>query len=168
MNRGDLLFVNFNLKGYNKNSDVKYALSENELFFEVRDKTSKKVHRLCKTLFKSVVPVESNIQLLVDFIVIQLKKAKGFEGDDAKVIWDQLGYDCAQFTKPTKMQSLRSNFMKSDEEVEMEKNKREAKGPADKENINVTNEVVQEIGPAKRSEFEDPALTEEQKLELAK
>ena len=88
MNRGDLLFVNFNLKGYNKNSDVKYALSENELFFEVRDNASKKVHRLCKTLFKSVIPVESSIQLLVDFIVIQLKKAKGFEGEDAKVIWD--------------------------------------------------------------------------------
>lgn len=65
--------MNINIKGYNKDKDVRYALSENELLLEVRDKTNN-VHRLCKTLYKEVDVPESNIELLVDFISIKLKK----------------------------------------------------------------------------------------------
>ena len=37
LNQGDLVFVNLNFKGYNKESDVHYALSDNELLLEVKD-----------------------------------------------------------------------------------------------------------------------------------
>lgn len=167
INRGDLLFVNFNLKGYNKNRDVKYALSDNELFLEVREQATQKVHKLCKTLFKSVVPSESSVQLLVDFIVITLKKAKGAAGDDSKVIWDQLGYDVASFTTPTKIDLLRSNFLKTEAEIEMEKaSKEQAKVAADKENVNSSN--TEDVSEKKEDEVDESKLTEEQRAELAK
>ena len=51
MNQGELVFVNLNFKGYNKETDIRYALSENEILLEVRDETKNKVHRICKTLF---------------------------------------------------------------------------------------------------------------------
>lgn len=54
INQGELIFLNFNFKGYKKDCDVRYALSENEVFLEVRDVPKNKVHRLCKTLFKSI------------------------------------------------------------------------------------------------------------------
>lgn len=50
MNQGDLVFVNFNFKGYQKESDIRYALSDNEMLLEVRDVAKNKVHRVCKTL----------------------------------------------------------------------------------------------------------------------
>jgi hypothetical protein len=37
MNRGEMIFVNFNLKGYKK-EDVKYALSKDEIYLEVKDR----------------------------------------------------------------------------------------------------------------------------------
>lgn len=169
INRGELLFVNFNLKGYNKNKDVKYALSENELFLEVREQATQKVHKLCKTLFKPVVPSESSVQLLVDFIVITLKKAKAVEGEDevSKVIWDQLGYDVSEFTKPAKIDQLRSNFLKTEAEIEMDKaSKEQAKVVADKENVNTVNETQSEMDD--EDKIDESKLTDEQKLELAK
>ena len=54
INQGELVFLNFNFKGYKKDCDVRYALSENEVFLEVRDVPKNKVHRLCKTLYKSI------------------------------------------------------------------------------------------------------------------
>lgn len=50
MNQGDLVFITCNFKGYNKEQDARYALSENEILLEVRDVGKNKVHRICKTL----------------------------------------------------------------------------------------------------------------------
>jgi hypothetical protein len=47
MNRGDRVFVNYNLKGYDKVDGVRYALSENEILLEVRVPGDVKVQRLC-------------------------------------------------------------------------------------------------------------------------
>ena len=80
------MFVNISFKGYDKNKDVRYALSENELLLEIRDKQDK-VHRMCKTLHKEVDMTLSNIDLLVDFICVKLKKL------ESAVSWDSLGYD---------------------------------------------------------------------------
>lgn len=52
INQGELIFLNFNFKGYKRESDVRYAISENEVILEVRDVAKNKVHRLCKTLSK--------------------------------------------------------------------------------------------------------------------
>jgi hypothetical protein len=87
LNQGDLVFVNLNFKGYNKESDVRYSLSDNEILLEVRDVAKNKVHRICKTLFLPIICQDSSVQLLVDFIVFKLKKSS------TKKIWDQLGYD---------------------------------------------------------------------------
>ena len=55
MNQGELVFVNFNFKGYKKESDVRYALSDNEILLEVRDEAKNKVHRVCKTLHMPII-----------------------------------------------------------------------------------------------------------------
>jgi len=68
------VFINFNFKGYNKEQDARYALSENEILLEVRDVGKNKVHRVCKTLHQPIDCKESSVQLLVDFIVFKLKK----------------------------------------------------------------------------------------------
>ena len=83
MNQGDLIFINCNFKGYNKESDARYALSDNEILLEVRDVSKNKVHRICKTLTHPIDCKESQVQLLVDFIVFKLKKAKSGSWDDA-------------------------------------------------------------------------------------
>ena len=54
MNQGELVFINFFFKGYNKDTDVRYALSENEILLEVKDEAKNKVHRVCKTLFSPI------------------------------------------------------------------------------------------------------------------
>ena len=53
-NQGEMVFINFHFKGYSKENDVHYALSENEIFLEVRDVSKNKVHRTCKTLFSPI------------------------------------------------------------------------------------------------------------------
>lgn len=75
-----------NYKGYNKDQDVRYAVSENELLIEVRDKQNR-VNKLCKTLYKEILIDQSSIELLVDFISIKLKKYEN------NLSWDQIGYD---------------------------------------------------------------------------
>ena len=47
----DYVFLNVNFKGYQKDKDVRYALSSDEFLLEIRDKEGK-VHRLCQTLHK--------------------------------------------------------------------------------------------------------------------
>jgi len=69
-----LVFVNYKFKGYDKESDVRYALSENEILIEVADKSKNKIYRTCKTLYKEINVAQSQVQLLVDFIVFKLKK----------------------------------------------------------------------------------------------
>lgn len=61
INQGELVFLNFNFKGYNKESDVRYAISENEIFLEVRDVPKNKVHRICKTLYKQIDVKNSDV-----------------------------------------------------------------------------------------------------------
>lgn len=89
------MFINFNFKGYQKDKDVRYALSENELLIEVKDKQNK-VHRLCKTLFKEIDVPESSVELLVDFIAVKLKKLENAQN------WREIGYDISDFTMPKK------------------------------------------------------------------
>lgn len=71
------MFYNLPAKGYNKETDVRFALSSDEFIFELRDKTQRGKHlvrRLCKTLTKSIDVANSEVQLLVDFICIKLHK----------------------------------------------------------------------------------------------
>ena len=87
--------MNLSFKGYNKDKDIRYALSENEVLIEVRDKQNR-VHRLCKTLLKEIDMTLSNVELLVDFICIKLKKL------ESGIPWNSLGYDVPSFTMPMK------------------------------------------------------------------
>ena len=104
------MFINFNFKGYNKENDVRYALSENEVLIEVRDVAKNKVHRMCKTLFKPIISKDSSIQLLVDYIIFKLKKDPS-EGKTGT--WDDVGYDIQNFNIPDNRASyMRSNFLK--------------------------------------------------------
>ena len=41
--QADFVFLNIAFKGYNKDSDVRYALSEDEFWMEVRDRSCKGV-----------------------------------------------------------------------------------------------------------------------------
>ena len=108
MNQGELVFVNFFFKGYNKEKDVRYALSENEILLEVKNEAKNRVHRVCKTLFSPINSKESSVQLLVDYIIFKLKK-----DEDNKKTWDDLGYDIAEFHVPESSNSyMRSNYLK--------------------------------------------------------
>ena len=71
--------------------------------------------RLCQTLNKSIDVGRSEVQLLVDFIVIKLAK------EEKSASWSAFGYDIANFTVPLKGQ-MKSNYLKSiAPEVEKEK-----------------------------------------------
>jgi hypothetical protein len=73
----DLVFMNIPAKGYDKDTDVRYALSSDEFILELRDKTQRGKHqirRLCQTLSKSIDVTRSEVQLLMDFIVVKLQK----------------------------------------------------------------------------------------------
>jgi hypothetical protein len=91
------------MKGYSKICDVHYSLSQNELLIEVKENSTQKVHRLCKTLLKEVSVELSSVELLVDFIAVKLRK------QDKDAAWDQLGYDITHFTLP-KRGLIKSNF----------------------------------------------------------
>ena len=62
--------------------------------------------RLCQTLNKSIDVVKSEIQLLVDFIVVKLAK------DEKSASWNEFGYDIQNFTIPLRGQ-MKSNYLKS-------------------------------------------------------
>ena len=99
MNQSDLVFINFNFKGYNKEADARYALSDNEVILEVRDVGKNKVHRMCKTLTMPINCQESSVQLLVDFIIFKLKKCDKIKSNATKT-WDDVGYDIQEFNMP--------------------------------------------------------------------
>lgn len=44
--QADIVFLNLPLKGYNKDEDIRYALSADELVLEIRDRSQKGVHRI--------------------------------------------------------------------------------------------------------------------------
>lgn len=98
----DFVFLTFNLKGYKREEDVRYALSENEFLLEVRRGQS--VARVCKTFYKEVDVAESEVNLLVDYIALKLKK------QEKEHNWDQVGYDVANFSLPRRGQ-VKSNFI---------------------------------------------------------
>ena len=62
--------------------------------------------RLCQTLNKSIDVGRSEIQLLVDFIVVKLAK------EDKSASWSEFGYDIQNFTIPLRGQ-MKSNYLKS-------------------------------------------------------
>jgi hypothetical protein len=101
--------MNINFKGYRKEEDVRYAMSENEIVLEVRDRSAKgpgRVKRICQTLNKQIDVPLSEVQLLVDFIVVKLAKM------ERGVSWNSFGYDIKEFTIPDRGQ-MKSNFLKS-------------------------------------------------------
>jgi hypothetical protein len=98
------VFVNFPMKGYSKLTDIRYALSDNELLIELREPNTNRVHRLCKTLNREVDVCQSGVELLIDFVAVKLRKA------DKEVTWDSLGYDVKEFTMPRRGQ-MKSNFL---------------------------------------------------------
>lgn len=134
----EFVFVNFNMKGYNKITDIRYALSQNELLVEIKEPSTLKVHRLCKTLNKEVNVELSSVELLIDFIAVKLRK------DDKDVSWDQLGYDIKDFTIPMRGQ-MKSNFLslpviKQEPKPQVqEQSSTENQGNADKENTDTSN-----------------------------
>ena len=151
MARGDLIFININVKGYDKEKGVRYALSENEVLLEVRQPGTYKMHRLCKTLSKPIVVHESEVKLLVDFIAFSLKKTSSEK-------WDQFGYDIENFAVPSTIAALRSNFLKSKEEKSLCEKVENAKADG-KENIDRANTT---------STIETKILTDEEKETLAR
>ena len=75
---------------------MRYALSADEFIIEIRDKTQRGKHvikRMCKTLTNSIDVGRSEVQLLVDFIVVKLCK-------ETQTQWNDFGYDIANFTIP--------------------------------------------------------------------
>ena len=152
MARGDLIFININVKGYDKEVGVRYALSENEIVVEVRQPGTHKMHRLCKTLFKPIVVHESEVKLLVDYIAITLKKSSSDK-------WDQVGYDIENFAVPANIAGLRSNFLKSEEEKNLQVKPAETSKAEGKENLDRGNV---------ESAVEESTLTEEEKEALAR
>jgi len=59
--RGELVFLNFNVKGFHTDANCRYALSSNELFIEIRDASINKIQRFCQTLFKEIDVAQSSI-----------------------------------------------------------------------------------------------------------
>ena len=72
----DNVFLNIAAKGYDKDRDVRWALSENECIVELRDRSAQKhtIKRLCVTLNHQIDVVRSSIKLLVGFITITVCK----------------------------------------------------------------------------------------------
>lgn len=150
MNQGELVFVNLNFKGYNKETDIRYALSENEILLEVRDETKNKVHRICKTLFSPINSQESTVMLLVDFIVFKLKK-----DEQHKKSWDDLGYDIKDFHIPESSNSyMRSNFLRQKSAQVGEVDRKDEKAGDNKENEdnNAAEEGVRKCTPGLKTE----------------
>lgn len=96
------------MRGYNKETDIRYALSENELLLEVKDSSAGKhlVRRLCQTLHKQIDVQQSEVLLLVDFVSVKLCKLEKGQS------WSGLGYNIANFTIPERGQ-MKSNFLKT-------------------------------------------------------
>ena len=107
VNQGEMVFATFHFKGYDKDKDVRYALSDDEVLLEVRDVSKNKVHRICNTLLHKIDAQESTIQLFVDYIVLKLVK------QEKRKTWDSLGSDISNFAVPESHTSyMRSNFLK--------------------------------------------------------
>merc|ERR1712227_32896 len=159
INQGELIFINFNFKGYKKDSDVRYAISENEVILKVRDVPKNKVHRMCKTLFKPIDVQGSDVQLLVDFIIFKLKKAvvKGGDPADGTAIWDDVGYDIQSFSVPEpSMGTLKSNHWKQKQDP--------AAATADKENTSANIPKDQAADQAEQG-ADESKMTEEELAE---
>jgi len=102
----DLIFLNIAFKGYNKDTDVRFALSSDEFVLEIRDRSTgaNMIHRICNTLHKSVDLEHSEVQFFKDFICVKLHKVEKSE------TWDQFGHEITNFTMPVNEQ-FKSNFI---------------------------------------------------------
>ena len=148
LNQGELVFLTFNFKGYSKEKDARFALSDNEILLEVRDAGKNKVHRVCKTLSQPIDCKESQVQLLVDYVVFKLKKRSNKN-------WDDLGYDIQDFHVPESHLYMRSNFLKQ----------ATAKVGEEQDKENSSKQANQTV-PVPKEETKE--LTEQEKLEQAK
>jgi hypothetical protein len=160
IDQGELVFLNFNFKGYKKDCDVRYALSENEVFLEVRDVPKNKVHRMCKTLFKQIDVQGSDVQLLVDYIIFKLKKTvvKGGDPGDASARWDDVGYDIENFTVPEpSMGTLKSNHY-------VQKADPSTQAAADQNKENSSSNVSKDKQSAEQAEKDQEEVVDESKM----
>ena len=107
------MFLNIQFKGYNKDEDVRYALSADELLIEIRDRSQKahRIHRKCVTLEKRVNVEASQVKFLYDFICVQLAK------QDKGESWSDIGFDISNFNKPQPGVEMKSNFIKIEKPV---------------------------------------------------
>lgn len=156
INQGELIFLNFNFKGYKRASDVRYAISENEVILEVRDVAKNKVHRLCKTLFQQIDVESSDVQLLVDYIIFKFKKKESAEK------WDDVGYDIQNFSVPDHTTGIiKSNHWKQKlpEKVVEEANKENSSTAANQ----ASTEVQQQAEQPADDPTDESKMTEEEK-----
>ena len=93
----EYVFYNLPAKGYDKETDIRFAFSRDEIIMELRDRSVRGKHvvrRICKTLTGSIDVENSEVQLLKDFIVVKLQKK------DSETTWRELGFDISNFTNP--------------------------------------------------------------------
>lgn len=145
----EFVIINLQMKGYNKTTDVRYALSENELLVEIKDSASR-VHRICKTLYREVDVPQSSIELLVDFVAVKLRK------QDIAVSWDQAGYDISEFSLPKRGQ-VKSNFITYTPPKPVTKPKEETEEKENRDESNKDKQPEPEA-PVKEGSRTDPAL----------
>ncbi|CDW74714.1 UNKNOWN [Stylonychia lemnae] len=157
----EFVFINLNFKGYNKLTDVRFALSENELVLEVKypsalwtkDNQVFQINRLCYTLHKEIDVSQSSVELLVDFIAIKLKKL------DKESSWSSLGYEIKDFTIPMRGQ-MKSNFLKR--EVPQQENKSDQKDNGVKADDNENKENKQDASNMDQKD-NNPQQSEDEK-----
>lgn len=91
-----------NLKNYKK-EEVRYVITEDELFLEVWDGNS--VRKVCVQLFDLVEPEHSIVECFKSYISVKMQKAN-------KKQWDQIGINVTQL-KDMKNRRMLSNYLES-------------------------------------------------------
>ena len=94
--------------------------------------------RLCQTLNKPIDVGRSEIQLLVDFIVVKLAK------EEKSASWSTFGFDVANFQIP-KLGQMKSNYLKSAEPAPVEKEDEPEEEKKEEEKEELTAEEKEEI-----------------------
>ena len=110
---------------------------------------------------------QSDVQLLVDYIIFKLKKAvvKGGDPADGTARWDDVGYDIESFTVPEpSLGSIKSNHFKQKADPAQKS------GDTDKENQsnNVANKDKIDSKMNEKEAVDESKMTEEEKAEYHK
>ena len=141
---GDFVILTYKIKGYDKETAI-HKLTKNEMLLQVFDPSLKANQRTCVTLFAPIILNASNVEFLVDFICVKLKKA------DTSKIWESLGYQISQLTeiqeKP-KEELSQTNEKKEADETEKEKEKEEAsnkENERDEEEDEMTEKIARSV-----------------------